>query len=300
MPPGRNKTSFKLLLVVKICLAGLITFVLLEGLLLVFNDWIFRNSFYIYEPKFGFQVRPGVEWGVGLKTNEFGFNDRVYPHERTPGTCRVLVLGDSFNWAEGPNGNYTAILEEKLAQELGAGRVEVVNVGYSATHTAEQLPVLRKYGLQYHPDLVLLGFFVGNDFVDAKPWRRNIIYGDTFVKLDTRTERETVVLGQPLLFRSRLAALIHWQWLHSQLPQSQMTGPESRVPMFPLPRQDFLSIEHSRMNFGKTGSEKVYTERVAYIFKALQEMQALLKERQVEFVIAASRAGPLREKGFRL
>ena len=284
MPPSRSKAPLRLLLAVKIFLAGLITFVLLEGLLLVFNDRIFRRSFYMYEPEFGFQVRPGFEWGIGLKTNEFGFNDRDYPHERTPGTCRALVLGDSFNWAEGPNGNYAAILEERLAQELGSGRAEVVNAGYSATHTAEQLPVLRKYGLQYHPDLALLGFFVGNDFVDAMPWRRSIIYGDTFVKLDTRTKRETVVLGQPLLLRSRLAGLIRWQWL---LPRPQMTGPESRVPMYPLSRQDFLSIEHDRMAFGKAGSEEAYAERAAHIFKALQEMQALLKERQVEFVIAA-------------
>ena len=147
--------------------------------------------------------------------------------------------------------------------------------------------MLHKYGLQYHPDLVLLGFFVGNDFVEAQPWRRSIIYGDTFVKLDTRTERETVVLGQPLLWRSRLAALIRLKWLHLQLPRPQMTGPESRVPRFSLSRQFYLFIEHGRMNFGKAGAEEAYSEGVAHIFKALQEMRALLKERQVEFVIAA-------------
>ena len=57
-----------------------------------------------------------VEWGLGLTTNAFGFNDRDYPLERRPGTCRILVLGDSFSWAEGQRGNYTAILEEMLAR----------------------------------------------------------------------------------------------------------------------------------------------------------------------------------------
>ena len=276
-----------LVLIFKLLLTALTTFLLVETLLLVFNDQIFGDSFYIYDPDLGSRVRPRVEWGVGLRANEFGFNDRDYPLPRWPGTCRVLVLGDSFSWAEGPQGNYTAILEEMLAQQKGPDRVEVVNAGYGGTHTAEQLLLLRKYGLRVRPDAVLLAFFVGNDFVDGDPGRRTLIYGGNFISIDPRSEGEWIVFGQPLLWRSRLLAFRRWRWRYfSKVPEPEMTGPESRVPRFSLSEQDYLRYGYGRMHFAKRGSEGVYTERVAHILAAIEEMRALLKERRIDFMIA--------------
>jgi hypothetical protein len=37
----------------------------------------------------------------------------------------------------------------------------VINAGYPMTHTGEQLEVLRKYALQYDPDVVVLSFLRG-------------------------------------------------------------------------------------------------------------------------------------------
>src|SRR5262245_6156278 len=85
-----------------------IPYVLVEISMIVLEPYLFKG-FYQYDPDIGFRVRPN-----GEGTNQFGFNDRDYPLRREPGTFRILVLGDSFGWAGGKDGNYTALLEEKL------------------------------------------------------------------------------------------------------------------------------------------------------------------------------------------
>ncbi|NJN98344.1 MAG: SGNH/GDSL hydrolase family protein [Anaerolineales bacterium] len=193
-----------LVLGLKILLTIVLSFLFLEFLLLVFNDVVFRKSLYMYDPDLGYKARPYAHWGDNI-TNEFGFNDRDYPHQKKPGTYRILFVGDSFSWAGGLEGNYTAILEKKFEAEFGDSRVEIINTGYDATHTGEQLKALKKYGLQYNPDLVVLAFFVGNDFFDATPWRRRINVGGSQVDIDTRTDTEIALFGKLVVpFRSRL------------------------------------------------------------------------------------------------
>ena len=142
---------------------------LVEILMIVFEPYLFKGL-YQYDPDLGFRVRPYINGN-----NQFGFNDRDYPLETEPGKFRLLVVSDSFNWAGGKDRNYTALLEKKFDNYYGQNQVEVINVGYPGTHTGEQLAMLKKYGLQYNPNLVVLGFFVGNDFRDADPERKRII-----------------------------------------------------------------------------------------------------------------------------
>jgi hypothetical protein len=54
------------------------------------------------------------------------------------------------------------------------------------THTGEQLALLKKYALQYKPDLVVLGFFCGNDILDADPHRKRIVIGGVSIDIDPR------------------------------------------------------------------------------------------------------------------
>ena len=131
-----------------------ICFILLELSMIVLEPYLFRG-FFQYDPHLGFRVRPFANG-----TNRFGFNDRDYPLQKIPKTFRILVVGDSFNWVGGKNRNYTAILEKQFEEYYGRHQVDVINAGYPMTHTAEQLEMLKKYGLQYNPDLVFLGFFM--------------------------------------------------------------------------------------------------------------------------------------------
>ena len=130
--------------------------------MIVLEPYLFKG-FYEYDPDLGFRVRAhSPAFGQGAITNRFGFNDQDYPLQKTPGIYRVLVIGDSFAWAGGQEGNYTTVLERQLENHHGYHRVDIINAGYPMTHTGEQFAMLKKYGLQYHPDLVILGFFIGN------------------------------------------------------------------------------------------------------------------------------------------
>ena len=81
------------------------------------------------------------------------------------GTCRVLLLGDSFTYGLGVNDDQTFAhhLEQYLRQRnLPA---EVINAGCPGKGTDYELKVFQTIGVQLHPDLTVLCFFP-NDFQD--------------------------------------------------------------------------------------------------------------------------------------
>ncbi len=279
----------------KILLTILISFILLELLLLVFNDLVFRNSFYVYDPDLGFKVRPYVQWGNN-ETNEFGFNDRDYPHQKEPGVYRILFLSDSFSWAGGLNDNYTTILEEKFEAEFGDRRIEVINAGYPGTHTGEQLQLLRKFGLQYNPDLVVLGIFVGNDFLDADPWRKRIVVGGTTTDIDTRRDREITLLGQLFVPQSRLYLFLKEQWNTFKYTQAQQqtevqefspATPQAQPATVTKYSDQHLSTEFARMQVANWANAAAFQSHEEYIFEKLLAMRDLLAEKNIDFIVVA-------------
>src|SRR5579885_1658619 len=104
-----------------------------------------------------------------VKINSHGFRDKERTYEKAENTFRILVLGDSF--AEGIQvpleKTFPYILEQKLNSEAEGGkRFEAINLGVSGFGTAQEYLALKHYGLKYHPDLVILAFFIGNDVGD--------------------------------------------------------------------------------------------------------------------------------------
>ena len=180
-----------------------------ELLMIVLDPYLFKDRFE-YDPDLGFRARayfltkPGTmgDGDDGTLSNRFGFNDRDYPLTKEPGNFRILVVGDSYGWAGGLKANYTAILENLFEARDGSHKIDVVNTGYPGTHTGEQLLMLKKYGLQYDPDLVILGFFAGNDFTEADPNRKRIIVNGCQLDIDKRYEHR--LFGYPIITRSRL------------------------------------------------------------------------------------------------
>ena len=84
------------------------------------------------------------------------------------GVFRILSLGDSFavNFPENNKSyNYNALLQKKL-NSRGGRRVEIVNAGMMCTGPGYYLHILKELGDRFQPDLVLVGFFEGNDFLE--------------------------------------------------------------------------------------------------------------------------------------
>src|SRR5437870_1406674 len=199
---GLKKTTK---LAIKIGSMVIVSVLCLEVLMIVLDPNLFKGLFE-YDPDMGFRVRAHFPTDEGALTNQFGFNDRDYPLQKSPGTFRIVVVGDSFSWAGGLEGNYTALLKRMFERRDGSHKVDVINTGYPGTHTGEQLVMLKKYGLQYNPDLVILGFFAGNDFFDADSNRKRIVVNSCFVDIDKHHEHR--VFGYPIIFHSRLLVFL--------------------------------------------------------------------------------------------
>lgn len=111
----------------------------------------------------GFQ--PGVR-RAGYPRNSRGFRTGDYTGPRTPGTLRIMVLGDSFTDASGgvpfPE-MWTSVLERKLDPNHGR-RVEVFGLGVPGFSPFEGLRLWELEHEVVRPDLVVLALFVGNDF----------------------------------------------------------------------------------------------------------------------------------------
>ena len=257
-----------------LAIVTLVSFLMLEATLLICDTWVFRNSLWVFDPDLGLRVRPYAPHGYLHRANRFGFNDDDYPLQRMPGTFRVLILGDSFNWAGARDWNYVDFLERKLKARFKT-RLEVINIGYPGTHTAEQLKMLQKLGMRYQPDLVVLGFFAGNDFVDASPLHQRIAYGGEVVLLDPEEWDYPTLFGMPVLLRSRLLVNLKGTWL--QLFRGSLH----------MSRERFLNLERGRMRFADFRLAGHFAPHVDHILSSLRSMRDLVTGEGSDFLVIA-------------
>jgi lysophospholipase L1-like esterase len=93
---------------------------------------------------------------------------------KRPGTKRILILGDSYTFGlycedDEP---YPRVLERLYVNHNP--RIEVLNAGYTDGWTPdEHYAWLLNRGLAFQPDIVVYGFFIGNDIelIETDNWR---------------------------------------------------------------------------------------------------------------------------------
>lgn len=109
-----------------------------------------------------FRSQPGTLL-YGFPANSAGFLDVETKAHKGAGAYRILGLGDSFVFGVVPYpANFLTVLEEDLRARDPA--IEVVNMGIPNADVGDYLLLLKKEGLRLDPDLVIVCFFVGNDF----------------------------------------------------------------------------------------------------------------------------------------
>jgi lysophospholipase L1-like esterase len=81
---------------------------------------------------------------------------------------RVLVLGDSFTVGAGvgQQDTYSSQLQ-RLLNHYSSRRIEVINAGVGGWGPFEYAQYYEYYGREFDPDMVILGFFVGNDILET-------------------------------------------------------------------------------------------------------------------------------------
>ncbi|MCA1621267.1 MAG: GDSL-type esterase/lipase family protein [Acidobacteria bacterium] len=133
----------------------------------------YRN---VTDPYLPFRPRPNFvsravtkEYECEYRNNSLGFRDVEHAREKPEGVFRILVLGDSFTYGTGVafEETYARRLESMLNGRAGRhSTVEVINAGvYRYFPEAERI-LLERYGVNYSPDLVVVGF-LPNDVLDT-------------------------------------------------------------------------------------------------------------------------------------
>jgi lysophospholipase L1-like esterase len=124
----------------------------------------------------GWSFRPGVsgwsshEGTAHVRINRHGFRGTDWPRAPAPGTLRIALLGDSqvdstnLPHEQALNG----VVERRLAAcpALAGRRPDVLNFGVSGYGTAQQYVLLEQRVAAFKPDVVVLGFYVGNDVMN--------------------------------------------------------------------------------------------------------------------------------------
>ncbi len=104
------------------------------------------------------------------RTNSWGWNDREWSPQKSPGTVRVAVLGDSYVEALQVEraSNFLTIAENLLNQD-GKRRYELMNFGRSGFTQTEEWLVLKNEIVGFEPDLIALFYYAPNDIADVDP-----------------------------------------------------------------------------------------------------------------------------------
>lgn len=198
------------------------------------EDWgtkasILRQS---SEPGIGLELIPGARGkviGGDVEISKNGLRDRVYPKKKPAGVTRVLTIGDSitFGYGVAREDSYPEKLE-KLLNEREPGKWEVINFGTPGTNIKEYVSMFIKRGIEYDPDLVVLGYCLNDIDPPARGIPKRLAEGTTDVEYYQDKKRSKAVkegkdlvpwsipipafIEDPLKKHSALYRLISFRW----------------------------------------------------------------------------------------
>jgi len=170
----------------------------------------------------------GLDYHIAI--NRLGLRDRDRAVQPSPGSERVLFLGDSMVFGAGVEQG--ARVTEQLETILGSG-VEVVNAGVSGWGTDQEFLWFQRHGLALQPDVVVLGLCMVNDVVNnllphelfgTAPKPRFELQGERLVLHlpAPRPAARTSQAGHSFLKHSRL---VHFVGRHVQLLRARYQTP---------------------------------------------------------------------------
>ena len=195
---------------------------------------------------------------------------------------RILGLGDSFAVFSREKGkNYHNILQEKH-RVTGRANVEIINAGMEGTGPGYYWHILHKYGDSFKPDLVVVGFFIGNDFLGA---RFDIAIGDLIIEPNDIIERYSKYYK---FYNWRLYKLFQNEYIRyresRKIEQERKNSPLSQVGTFS--RDTFLRVEMERSLIFNKNNHGELNKRWQECADIILKMKKWCDKRKVELVIA--------------
>jgi hypothetical protein len=124
----------------------------------------------ITDPAFERSLAPGVEFryksnfvgkvhgSTNIKTNSFGCRDREYDRQKTNGTIRIVVMGDSVTFGQGVRveETYPRLLERSLNAKFSRNNVELINFGVQGYTVNNQVARFVAEAVEFHPDIAII------------------------------------------------------------------------------------------------------------------------------------------------
>ncbi|MBA5867199.1 MAG: hypothetical protein GDA67_10955 [Nitrospira sp. CR1.3] len=148
---------------------GLVFLLLAEGAMRLADPFLARSGLFSSRndtPGGGIPFQ--VTDRSGMRTNSRGFRDRERTVTPVSSALRIVALGDSFAWGSGVTYDEAFLtLVERGLDDVWSG-TEVINLGMVGYQPEEYLSLLKEHGLAYQPNVVLVNFFIGNDFMPAQ------------------------------------------------------------------------------------------------------------------------------------
>lgn len=107
---------------------------------------------------------------VEVHTNKYGMRNPDITPVKPPNTKRVLFIGDSFTmgWGVKEEDGFVRKTESILNQEHLPNAIQTINAGFTAAGPSGYYLSLKLDSLQFDPDVVVVGFFLGNDILSRK------------------------------------------------------------------------------------------------------------------------------------
>jgi len=130
--------------------------------------WRDPQESYVHDPALIHRMKPNQRsytHSFPVQTNSFGLRDREFSLQPSADTIRVICLGDSITFGAGVRSEETYPKQlEVLLNADRPGRYEVINAGVSAYDTWQEVDYLKRDGLRFKPNLVVIGVYA-NDIV---------------------------------------------------------------------------------------------------------------------------------------
>ena len=170
---GRRARQQRLLLIN--CIASSFALVLsvlcveVVGHLLHMNQ---QTTWQVNPPNLDIRFRTD-DFDVTVITNGQGLREHDEVSAEHPGVFRIVAVGDSytFGWGVENDEAYTKVAESVLRNQYGWKNVEIINMGRPGAAPHDYLKFIKQYVPKLNPDLVLVGFLMGDDCpVSAPPW----------------------------------------------------------------------------------------------------------------------------------
>ncbi len=233
---------------------------------------------------------PGsVEYGFVL--NSRSFRTREYEPGPARGAFRVVALGDSFTFASGAlphEDHWTTLVEEEL-NGVSDRPAEVLRLGVPDTGPVFQLRLWQVEVSKLRPDVVVMAFFVGNDFIDHQ--------GDCGVFGGGDRGFSGRLASASALYR--VARNLRRVWDADAEPAGRRKSGSTPAPGQPIPeyresfdpdrpsikRDSFIAIEAERMAICLRSEEEAFRQLADRAAGVVIELADEVRQAGVRFVV---------------